>query len=232
MPDTFDSPTPPHYTPLPLQSAEFCSEHDTWKLNVAHVFFMQENKFKEAIHYYEPIIAKHEDSIVEVTAIVLANLCVSYIMTSQNEKAEDLMRRIEREEEQIALENPEKQCFHLCIVNLVIGTLYCAKGNFDFGISRIVKSLEPYERKLGTDTWYYAKRCFLSLAEALAKHMLTLTDATFEEINRFFVAAEQHGAKILTVVAGSPDADKTEPWKCNVAYEARMLRNMFLRLRD
>jgi tetratricopeptide repeat protein 30 len=23
------------------QSAEFCSEHDTWKLNVAHVFFMQ-----------------------------------------------------------------------------------------------------------------------------------------------------------------------------------------------
>ena len=23
------------------QSAEFCSEHDIWKLNVAHVFFMQ-----------------------------------------------------------------------------------------------------------------------------------------------------------------------------------------------
>ena len=125
-----------HYTMVEKifrQSAEFCSEHETWKLNVAHVFFMQENKFKEAIHYYEPIITKHEDSIVEVTAIVLANLCVSYIMTSQNEKAEDLMRRIEREEEQIAIENPEKQCFHLCIVNLVIGTLYCAKGNFDFG---------------------------------------------------------------------------------------------------
>ena len=114
----------------------------------------------------------------------------------------------------------------------MIGTLYCAKGNFDFGISRIVKSLEPYERKLGTDTWYYAKRCFLSLSEALAKHMLTLTDATFEEINRFFLAAESHGANILTVVAGSPDADKTEPWKCNVAYEARILRNMFLKLRD
>ena len=96
-------PTPTTVTLyLNTQSAEFCSEHDTWKLNVAHVFFMQENKFKEAIHYYEPIIAKHEDGIVEVTAIVLANLCVSYIMTSQNEKAEDLMRRIEREEEQIA----------------------------------------------------------------------------------------------------------------------------------
>ena len=31
----------------PRQSAEFCSEHEIWKLNVAHVFFMQETKFKE-----------------------------------------------------------------------------------------------------------------------------------------------------------------------------------------
>ena len=66
------------------------------------------------------------------------------------------MRRIEREEERCAAtpagacasacsapsdflpsppqticrvtaEHPSKQCFHLCIVNLVIGTLYCAK---------------------------------------------------------------------------------------------------------
>ena len=28
------------------------------------------------------------------------------------------------------------QVFHLCIINLVIGTLYCAKGNFEFGIGR------------------------------------------------------------------------------------------------
>ena len=64
------------------QSAEFCSEHDVWKLNVAHVFFMQETKFKDAIRYYEPIIKKQYDNILDVTAIVLANLCVSYIMTS------------------------------------------------------------------------------------------------------------------------------------------------------
>ncbi len=25
------------------QSAEFCADHDTWKLNVAHVFFVQDN---------------------------------------------------------------------------------------------------------------------------------------------------------------------------------------------
>lgn len=84
------------------QSAEFCSEHDTWKLNVAHMFFMQEVKFKEAIRYYEPIVKKAMGTgILDVTAIVLANLCVSYIMTSQNEEAEELMRAIEREEERV-----------------------------------------------------------------------------------------------------------------------------------
>merc|ERR1711881_662463 len=65
-------------------SAEFCSEHEVWKLNVAHVFFMQETKFKDAIRYYEPIVKKAQDDILQVTAIVLANLCVAYIMTSQN----------------------------------------------------------------------------------------------------------------------------------------------------
>ena len=45
----------------------------------------------------------------------------------QNEEAEELMRKVEKEEEAAALINPGKQCFHLCIINLVIGTLYCAK---------------------------------------------------------------------------------------------------------
>jgi tetratricopeptide repeat protein 30 len=208
-----------------FQAAEFCSEHEVWKLNVAHVFFMQETKFKDAIRYYDPIVRRLQDNLVDVTAIVLANLCVSYIMTSQNEEAEELMRRIEREEERLIDTDPEKQCFHLCIVNLgtysckysvchscsmsnlyleqdtippsnlyyysysylhanmfpllclfmsVIGTLYCAKGNFEFGISRIIKSLDPYEKKIHTDTWYYAKRCFLALAENMSKHMLIL----------------------------------------------------------
>ena len=33
--------------------------------------------------------------------------------------------------------------FHLCIINLVIGTLYCAKGNFEFGIGRVMKARAP-----------------------------------------------------------------------------------------
>lgn len=45
------------------KSVEFCNEHDVWKLNVAHVLFMQENKYKEAIGFYEPIVKKHYDNV-------------------------------------------------------------------------------------------------------------------------------------------------------------------------
>lgn len=44
---------------------------------------MQESKYRDAIRYYQPLIARQADNLLGVTAIVLANLCVSYIMTSQ-----------------------------------------------------------------------------------------------------------------------------------------------------
>ncbi|KAJ3111684.1 Tetratricopeptide repeat protein 30A [Phlyctochytrium bullatum] len=213
------------------KSVEFCNEHDVWKLNVAHVLFMQESKYKEAISFYEPIVKKHYENILDVTAIVLANLCVSYIMTSQNEEAEELMRKIEKEEERVAYEDPNKRTYHLCIVNLVIGTLYCAKGNYEFGISRIMKSLEPFNKKLGTDTWYYAKRCFASLFETLAKHMILLKDSVFAEALAFFDSCELHGRNI-PVVIDPMGVEAIDPAKNSVAYEARLLKSLFLRLYD
>ena len=51
-------------------------------------------------------------------------------------------------QEKLSYEDPDRKLYHLCIVNLVIGTLYCAKGNYEFGIGRIMKSLEPYQRKV------------------------------------------------------------------------------------
>jgi tetratricopeptide repeat protein 30 len=148
------------------KSVEFCNENDVWKLNVAHVLFMQavitlaggqEGKYKESIGFYEPIVKKNYGNILDISAIVLANLCVAYIMTSQNEQAEEVMRKIEKEEENLAYEDPDRKVYHLCIVNLVIGTLYCAKGNFQFGVSRIIKSLEPFQKKLGFQTWFYVR---------------------------------------------------------------------------
>lgn len=41
---------------------EFCNDHDSWRLNVAHVFFMQE-KFKDAISFYEPMVKDHYSNV-------------------------------------------------------------------------------------------------------------------------------------------------------------------------
>lgn len=71
---------------------------------------------------------------------------------------------------------------HLCIVNLVIGTLYCSKGNFDFGIRLIIKSLDPFNEKLGTDTWFYTKRCLLALVEKIINGTYTLQESLYAHI--------------------------------------------------
>jgi len=224
------------------KSVEFCNEHDTWKLNVAHVLFMksvkaqlggQEATYKEAIGFYEPIVKKNYEAILDVSAIVLANLCVSYIMTSQNEQAEELMRKIEKEEENLAYDEPDsdRKVYHLCIVNLVIGTLYCAKGNFQFGISRVIKSLEPFNKKLGAQTWFYAKRCFCALLEQMAKHVVFIIDQVTDDIIEFLEACEVHGRNIKTVEDTPLNAGASfDEGKNTVTYEARMLKELFLRL--
>lgn len=214
------------------KSVEFCNDHDIWKLNVAHVLFMQETKFKEATGFYEPIVKKNYDKILNVSAIVLANLCVSYIMTSQNEEAEELMRKIEKEEEQLAYEEPERKIFHLSIVNLVIGTLYCAKGNYDFGISRVIKSLEPYSKKLGTDTWFYAKRCFLSLLENLAKQVFVIRDAVLYDCLQFFSQCEAYGRNVKVAMEQPLDNLPLHAGKNTVTYEARLLKSILLEIMD
>lgn len=215
------------------KSVEFCNESDVWRLNVAHVLFMQENKYKEAASFYEPIVKKQYDNILDISAVVLANLCVSYIMTSQNEEAEDIMRKIEKEEEQQIFEDPQKKFYHLCIVNLVIGTLYCAKGNYEFGISRVIKSLEPFNKRLGTDTWFYAKRCFLSFLENLAKHLIVVKDNTIKECLQFLEGCETYGPRVSTVIETPfQEEDANNKAKQTVTYEARLLRYMFYKLRS
>ena len=214
------------------RGAEFCSEHETFRLNVAHTRFMRalrsDDTYGEAVEYYEPIVLAKVESgeVLSVTPIVLANLCVAYIMTSRNEDAESLMRRVEKEESALARRDPARPRFHLTIINLVIGTLYCAKGNYEFGISRVIKSLEPLEEKLEADTWFYAKRCFLSLLEGTAKRLVAAKDETVRESFAFLAAAERHGRAIAATEETEGERART------VASEARALRHMLIKLRD
>ena len=127
---------------------------------------------------------------------------------------------------------PDKQCFHLCIINLVIGTLYCAKGNTEFGVSRVLRALEPPARKLGADTWFYVKRVLLQLAAQLAKNLVEVKDEVLADVLRTLDAAELHGAALPAAV--QPPAvndDDAEPPR-TIAAEARVLKVLFLKLRE
>ena len=226
---------------------EQCGSHEVYRLNVAHTYFMQSlrtcinDKYTEAISFYEPLVLQkaEQGTILQISAPVLANLCVAYIMTSRNEDAESVMRRVEKEEQQLLSQKnghlDSTNMFHLTIINLVIGTLYCAKGNYEFGISRVIKSLEPFGEKLVPDTWFYAKRCFLSLSEGMAKRVVTAKDETVLEIFSFLEQAEKFGKDIevtevkTEVNTGATTASVTSR---TIANEARQLRRMFLKLRE
>ncbi|CAI5440263.1 unnamed protein product [Caenorhabditis angaria] len=209
-------------------SVDYCREHDTWKLNVAHTIFMQEQKYKEAAGFYEPIVNKNYDNILEVPAIILANLCVCYIMTNQNEEAEEMMRKVEREEEEARENNPGEKYYHISIINLVIGSLYCSKGNFEFGLTRVIKALEPQEKKLGVDTWYYAKRCIVAALEIMAKHLLVIRDSVIHELIEFLEKCEMAGRNIYTFPEELLEGTAESKVKSTVTYEARMIKATLL----
>lgn len=215
------------------KSADLCVDVNAWRLNVAHTFFVQQ-KFKDAIKYYETFVKDNSsESILKISPIVLANLCVSYIMTNQNEIAEEIMKQIESEEdEDESKENDDKeQNHHSCIVNLVIGTLYCEKGNFEFGISRICKSLDPIEKKLGADTWFYTKRCLLALMDYMAKQRLILKRETFKEIISFLREVHQFGQHIDADFGNDEVKSNTTPSeKMTISQEVLHLKRLLCKL--
>lgn len=208
------------------KSWEIWCEDETLKLNIAHMHFIQ-NNYRKAISLYEPIVVKHSDNILNVSAVVLANLCVSYVMTCNSGQAEELMNRIEKKEEQISNDDPNKMVFHHCIVNLVMGTLYCTIGNYELGISRVIKSLKPYDKKLRADTWFYAKRCFLSLLENMAKQMVMPVDSVIKECIHFLKQCMIFGKTVLALIKHPVEERCIQISKNTVAYEACKLLTLF-----
>ncbi len=45
-------------------------------------------------------------------------------------------------------------------------------GNFEFGIGRVMKSLEPLSANLDTARWQGAKFCLVSMLDQMSKQML------------------------------------------------------------
>jgi tetratricopeptide repeat protein 30 len=104
----------------------------------------------------------------------------------------------------------------------------------------VVKSLEPYSAKLSTDTWFYAKRCLLSLMDGLAKHMIPFKGESWDEVLGFLKEAEKVGRSIPASFAGGAAAAGVAASLSSgrgsdgatVASEARMLRALLLKMKQ
>ena len=73
------------------ESKEVCGGEELFNVNLAHSIYMQEGKHHDAITYYEKIVEQNSSNLLKCETIVLANLCVCYILTKQNAKAEGLI---------------------------------------------------------------------------------------------------------------------------------------------
>ena len=221
------------------ESAEFCPDGKACATNLAHAYFMQ-GKHVEAAICFEPLIqgamtgGGGEGAVLYIPSVVLANLCVSFILSDQNDKAEALMDLVERAEEGATALNrngdpKDKPLVHLSTINLVIGTLYCQKNNFDFGIATICKSFEPYEQRLSSDTWHYCKTCLLALLDKLSKQMATVADETTSQIISMLDAVDKHGKNLTSSGGGDEYAYVPSSSKSTISAEARKLKLALLR---
>lgn len=231
-----------------------CSDTDTGyadilQKNMGHVLFMMDTRYEECLQIYEDLLPKSdEESILSADPLVLANLCVVYVLTGRNSDAEQLIKEVEQEENEfpdfslagddipdsVARFN-EDRIPHSQHINLAIETLYCVKGNYEFGLSRMFKTMEPLKEKLTCTTWFHAKRCILALLNQCCKQAQTVNDDLFDNVVKFLFQCEILGANIPARIHSSAKCTSIQEQeqidldgRNSVTYEARYLRSLCL----
>lgn len=63
------------------ESKDICEGFSIFDVNLAHSIYMQDGKQADAIQYYEKIVNENSENLLKCETIVLANLCVCYILT-------------------------------------------------------------------------------------------------------------------------------------------------------
>jgi len=227
--------------------------NDRRRKNLAHVYFATDSMYEECIKMYEDLLPKSDnESILKCDPMILANLCVSYVLTGQNSDAEQLIKEVELEENDYKnfdyqgddmsknepIGNNGSGLSHLQLMNLAIETLYCVKGNYQFGLGMMFKTMEPMGERLTPDSWYHAKRCILALLDKFSRRIVSVQDDLFDRLLNFLVDCETLGTHLsVECNSGSPYNSSGQPKFKNidsddsgrtVCSEARYLRSLCL----
>ena len=208
--------------------ADYCTDNRIYKLNLAHTYFMEPGKMQEAIDVYEPLVLG-EQNLLDCEAIIVADLCVAYVVMERNEMADNLINRLTDEETEKLKEDENAKLYHLSIIHLVIGTLYCAHRNFEFGIDYVFKAFTPMHQKLNADTWFYAKKCLFELLRSMALRQFIMPDVMFEKICQFLDDVDKNGKKMESIIDMTIAAEEARENQ-TISFEARVIKAMLLRM--
>lgn len=109
-------------------------------------------------------------------------------------------------------------------------------GNFEFGIQRVVRSVEPLPGGLDVQRWRGVALCLLCLLDQAAKNMLVLKDGLAADLLGFLEHVEAAGAEVAVAggVCGTDpggDCDRVGSMQ-TVAAQARGLRAVLLAMSD
>lgn len=80
-------------------SYDICYDSQVFRTNLAHSIYMQgAQRYPDAIEKYESLLTDFNlySNLHQAETIVLANLCVCYLITKRSEKAEQLIGQIEQ----------------------------------------------------------------------------------------------------------------------------------------
>lgn len=241
------------------------ADNELWKTNLAHTIFMQDTRYDECTQLYESLKEKVDpNSLLEVDADLLSCLCVAYVLKGRNGDAEALIKNVEAEELEELASRADQSGFaglpynkggrdndtdvadrfetsHLCRINLCIGTLYCVKNNYKFGLMRMFKSLEPLDSNLNSENWLHVKRCILALLDGHCKQMIWANDDILNLVVSFLKQCEEYGVQVEARRLGWPtmstnnfatNRDHLDQFhgRNSVTYEARYLLSIVLAL--
>lgn len=100
-------------------------------------------------------------------------------------------------------------------------------GNFEFGISRVMRGLEPLPAGLDAPRWRAAAAALLALLDAAAKHMVALKDSLVADLLAWLEDVEQAGRGMVVAPPPAPGRAPQTVWS-----QARALRALLMKMHD
>lgn len=118
-----------------------------------------------------------------------------------------------------------------------------AAGNFEFGVVRVMRALEPLHTHLDAPRWHAVMLCMLAMLDQVAKNMLILKDALVADLLSFLQDVEAAGRGLPALLqgsAGSSSSSNSNGEKLpelqqrgqTICGQARSLRAVLLKMSD